>query len=169
MAIRDQITRSKGRKAGETVGVILNISSLAAQRMLFNQPIYSASKAGVSAIVRSLAPLHEEYGIKVVAVAPGMVYTPLWTDHPDRIKAADAKDIWITPEEQAEVMLEVVENGEYEGGTVLETLKDFTRRVYIDSSLPEGPGSTISNLGLITQDTMALLEEESKGGKVQTG
>ncbi|OAP56482.1 hypothetical protein AYL99_09661 [Fonsecaea erecta] len=169
LAIRDQITRSKGRKAGGTVGVILNISSLAAQRMLFNQPIYSAAKSGVSAIVRSLAPLHEEYGIKVVAVAPGMVYTPLWTDHPEKIKAADKKDIWITPEEQAAVMLDVVEKGEYEGGTVLETLKDFTRRVYIDSPMPEGPGSTISNLGLITEDTMALLEAERKGEKVKNG
>ncbi|OQV01821.1 hypothetical protein CLAIMM_07112 [Cladophialophora immunda] len=169
LAIRDQITRSKGRKAGGTVGVILNISSLAAQRMLFNQPIYSAAKSGVSAIVRSLAPLHEEFGIKVVAVAPGMVYTPLWSDHPDKLKAATAKDIWITPEEQAAVMLELVENGEYEGGTVLETLKNFTRRVYIDSPMPEGPGSTISNLDSITQDTIALLEAERKGGKVKNG
>ncbi|KIW94209.1 uncharacterized protein Z519_05525 [Cladophialophora bantiana CBS 173.52] len=169
LAIRDQITRSKGRKAGGTVGVILNISSLAAQRMLFNQPIYSAAKAGVSAIVRSLAPLHEEFGIKVVAVAPGMVYTPLWSDHPEKLKAAHEKDIWITPEEQAAVMLEVVENGDYEGGTVLETLKNFTRRVYIDSPMPEGPGSTMSNIDLITEDTIALLEAERKGGKVQNG
>ncbi|KAJ9635635.1 hypothetical protein H2204_005809 [Knufia peltigerae] len=162
LAIRDQITRSKGRKAGGTVGVILNISSLAAQRMLFNQPIYSATKAGVSAIVRSLGPLHEEFGIKVVAVAPGMVYTPLWSDNPEKLKAADKKDVWITPEEQAEVMLQLVEDGAYEGGTVLETLKGFTRRVYIDSPLPEGPGSTISNLDAITNDTIALLERERK-------
>ncbi|ETI27252.1 hypothetical protein G647_09935 [Cladophialophora carrionii CBS 160.54] len=169
LAIRDQITRSKGRKAGGTVGVILNISSLAAQRMLFNQPIYSAAKAGVSAIVRSLAPLHEEFGIKVVAVAPGMVYTPLWSDNPDKLKGAHEKDIWITPEEQAEVMLEVVENGEYEGGTVLETLKGSTRRVYIDSPMPEGPGSTMSNIAVITEDTIALLEQERKGGKATNG
>ncbi|KIX99686.1 uncharacterized protein Z520_04321 [Fonsecaea multimorphosa CBS 102226] len=169
LAIRDQITRSKGRKAGGTVGVILNISSLAAQRMLFNQPIYSAAKAGVSAIVRSLAPLHEEFGIKVVAVAPGMVYTPLWSDHPEKLKAVDEKDIWITPEEQAAAMLDVVEKGEYEGGTVLETLKNFTRKVYIDSPMPEGPGSTLSNLDAITKDTIALLEEERKGGKVKNG
>ncbi|KAJ9608360.1 hypothetical protein H2200_007348 [Cladophialophora chaetospira] len=169
LAIRDQVTRSKGRKAGGTVGVILNISSLAAQRMLFNQPIYSATKAGVSAIVRSLAPLHEEFGIKVVAVAPGMVYTPLWSNNPDKLKGAHEKDVWITPEEQAEAMLEVVENGEYEGGTVLETLKGFTRRVYIDSPMPEGPGSTFSNIHVITEDTIALLEEERKGGQVKNG
>ncbi len=66
-------------------------------------------------------------------------------------------------------MLELVENSEYEGGTVLETLKNFTRRVYIDSPMPEGPGSTMSNIDVITQDTIGLLEEERTGGKVKNG
>ncbi|KIX09795.1 uncharacterized protein Z518_00876 [Rhinocladiella mackenziei CBS 650.93] len=163
MAIRDQITRSRGRTSSETVGVILNISSLAAQYALFNQPLYCTSKAAVSAFTRSMAPLHPEFGIKVVAVAPGMVSTPLWFDHPDKMKAISEADVLATPEEVAEAMLMVVENAEYEGGTVLEKLKNTTRRVLVDSPLPSGPGSTMSKMDLIYEDTIALLEAERKG------
>ncbi|KAH0840752.1 Oxidoreductase UcpA [Fonsecaea pedrosoi] len=165
LAIRDQITRSKGRgRGGETVGVILNISSLAAQYALFNQPLYATSKAAVSAFTRSLAPLHQEFGIKVVAVAPGMVMTPLWSESPDKMKAISEDDVFATPEELAETMLLLVESAEYEGGTVLERLKNTTRRVLVDSPLPSGPGSTMSKMDLIYEDTIALLEAERKGG-----
>ena len=30
--------------------------------------------------MRSLAPLEEKVGIRVVAVAPGVIKTPLWTE-----------------------------------------------------------------------------------------
>ncbi|OAP57667.1 hypothetical protein AYL99_08405 [Fonsecaea erecta] len=164
LGIRDQITRSKGRKSGETVGVIINISSLAAQYALFNQPLYSTAKAAVSAFTRSLGPLHEEFGIKVVAVAPGMVMTPLWSENPEKMKAISEEDVFATPEELAETMLELVQNPEYEGGTVLERIKYSTRRVLVDSPLPSGPGSTMSKMELIYDDTIALLEAERKGG-----
>ncbi|KIX99391.1 uncharacterized protein Z520_04967 [Fonsecaea multimorphosa CBS 102226] len=164
MGIRDQITRSKGRKSNETVGVIINISSLAAQYALFNQPLYSTSKAAVSAFTRSLGPLHQEFGIKVVAVAPGMVMTPLWSENPEKMKAISDEDVFATPEELAETMLELVESAEYEGGTVLERIKYKTRRVLVDSPLPSGPGSTMSKMDLIYDDTIALLEAERKAG-----
>jgi NAD(P)-dependent dehydrogenase (short-subunit alcohol dehydrogenase family) len=149
LAIREQITRSRGRKCGETVGVILNISSLAAQYALFNQPLYCTSKAAVSAFTRSMAPLHEEFGIKVVAIAPGMVLTALWLDNPEKMKAISDADILATPEELAETMLMLVESSEYRGGTVLEKLKNTTRRVVVDSPLPSGPGATMSKMDLI--------------------
>jgi 3-hydroxybutyrate dehydrogenase len=83
LAIRDQVTRSpETPSATTTTGVIINVSSLAAQFALLNQPLYGASKVGVSCLTRSLSPLDRLFGIKVVAVAPGMVNTPLWTDHP---------------------------------------------------------------------------------------
>jgi 3-hydroxybutyrate dehydrogenase len=107
-----------------------------------------------------MAPLHEEFGIKVVAVAPGMVLTPLWLDNPDKMKAISDADVLATPEELAETMLTVVESSEYEGGTVLEKLKNTTRKVLIDSPLPSGPGATMSKMDLIYEDTIALLETE---------
>ncbi|KAK5224290.1 hypothetical protein LTR47_009901 [Exophiala xenobiotica] len=164
LAIHDQMTRSKGRGATETqtTGVVLNISSLAGQYALFNQPIYSATKAGVSAFTRSLAPLHKEFGIKVVGIAPGMIWTPLWANDPEKMKAIGHDDVFLQPEELAEEMLKAVESADVVGGKVVEVLKTKTRLVEVDSPLPEGPGSTMSNMGRIYDDTMALLESERK-------
>ena len=167
MAVRDQIGRSKKRHPGETVGVILNLSSLAAQYSLFNQPLYCTSKAAVSSFTRAMAPLHQEFGIKVVAVAPGMVMTPLWLENPDKMKAISEADVLATPEEVATAMLMLVESDKYEGGTVLEKLKETTRTVLVDSPLPSGPGSTMSKMDLIYEDTIALLEAERIGSGVK--
>jgi 3-hydroxybutyrate dehydrogenase len=160
LAIQDQIKRAKSRKPKETIGAILNISSLAAQYALFNTPLYCASKAGVSSFTRTLSPLHEEYGIKVVAVSPGMVKTPLWTEHPEKMRGLAAQDEFLTPEEMAEAMITVVESDKYLGGTVLEVIKNRTRVVNVDSPLPSGPGSTMSNIGVIYEETIGLLEKE---------
>ena len=159
LAIRDQVTRST-RPPSEIVGVILNVSSLAAQFSLFNQPLYGASKAGVSSFTRSLAPLQPEFGIKVVAVAPGMVRTPLWTDNPDKMKAISDDDVILEPEELAMAMLMLVESDDYPGGTVLEVLKNKTRVVKVDSPVAEGPGATMSNMHIVQHDTIDILREE---------
>lgn len=108
-----------------------------------------------------MAPLQQEFGIKVVAVAPGMVQTPLWTNNPDKMKAITPDDVLITPEELARVMLDVVQKDEYQGGTVLEALKNKTRRVEVESPLPSGPGSTMSNMSVIYDETIDLLKTES--------
>jgi len=160
LAIRDQVTRSTGPPSTETIGVILNVSSLAAQFALFNQPFYGASKAGVSSFTRSLAPLQSEFGIKVVAVAPGMVRTPLWTENPDKMKAISDDDVILEPEELAAAMLTLVESEAYPGGTVLEVLKDKTRVVNVDSSVAEGPGATMSNMHVVQRDTIEVLRKE---------
>lgn len=166
MAIRDQITRSKGHSSTNsgTTGVIINISSLAARGPLFNQPLYCTSKAAVSMFTKSLAPLHKEFGIKVVAVAPGMTMTPLWSDHPEKMKAISPDDALSSPQEIAQGMLDLIEDGNYEGGTVLEVLKGSTQRAPDDSNLPVGPGSTVGNMHLIYSDTMKLLEGERNAG-----
>jgi 3-hydroxybutyrate dehydrogenase len=52
-------------------GVVLHISSIAAQTAGLSIPIYCASKAFVSNFVRSLAALEQAENIRVVAVAPG--------------------------------------------------------------------------------------------------
>ena len=168
LAIRDQVTRSNGPPSTTTVGVILNVSSLAAQFALLNQPLYGASKAGVSSFTRSLAPLHQEFGIKVVAVAPGMVNTPLWTDHPDKIKAVswNKEDVVLEPKELANAMLKLVEGDEYPGGTVLEVLAEGKmRRVEVDSPVAAGKGATMSNMHVVTGDTIEILKREQATGR----
>ncbi|CBF84083.1 putative short chain dehydrogenase/reductase family oxidoreductase [Aspergillus nidulans FGSC A4] len=97
-------TDSTRRKA------IVHISSIAGQNPFLAAPIYVATKHAINGFVRSLAKLDERCGIRVTAVAPGIIKTPLWTDHPEKLKIVDdTKDAWVTPDEVATVMLALVQ------------------------------------------------------------
>lgn len=58
-------------------GVIVNIASVAGMVMMKGRAHYAVSKAGVATLTRSLANEWAENGIRVIAVAPGYVKTPL--------------------------------------------------------------------------------------------
>ena len=59
-------------------GVIINIASLSAERGGKYAGInYSCSKGGVIAMTKSLALIGGEYGIRVNAIAPGLIKTPM--------------------------------------------------------------------------------------------
>jgi 3-oxoacyl-[acyl-carrier protein] reductase len=58
-------------------GVILNTASAAGLRPWTNDPIYSATKAGVVFFTRALAPELLPLGIRINCVCPGVVRTPL--------------------------------------------------------------------------------------------
>lgn len=109
---------------------VVHISSVAGQMPVFRAPLYGASKHAISGFVRCLAPLDAEVGVRVSAVAPGVVRTPLWTEHPEKMVNIDEKkDGWVTPQEVAAAMLKLAEDGQYGGGTVLEVGKDNMREV----------------------------------------
>jgi NAD(P)-dependent dehydrogenase (short-subunit alcohol dehydrogenase family) len=76
----------------ETKGAILNFSSTAAS---FGHPYmaaYAASKGGVSALTQTLASEYAKAGLRVMAVAPGGISTPM-TDTLDLPEDADMKAI----------------------------------------------------------------------------
>ncbi|KAF9870982.1 nad-dependent 15-hydroxyprostaglandin dehydrogenase [Colletotrichum karsti] len=109
---------------------IVHISSVAGQVPNINAPLYSASKFAITGFVRSLARLEETDGIRVNAVAPGVVRTPLWTEHPEKlINLDESQDGWVTPQEVAEAMLRCAEDDGVPGGSILEVGKDNTRLV----------------------------------------
>ncbi len=58
-------------------GVIVNIASVAGMVMMKGRAHYAVSKAAVATLTRSLANEWAEDGIRVIAVAPGYVKTPL--------------------------------------------------------------------------------------------
>lgn len=109
---------------------IVHISSIAGQVPVFTAPLYGASKFAITGFVRSLAPLEAGKGVRVNAVAPGVVKTPLWTEHPEKLVSVDeTRDAWVTPDEVAEAMLKCVEEREHVGGTILEVGRNTARHV----------------------------------------
>ena len=64
-------------------GAILNISSVAALQGLPGAPDYSAAKAGIIGITRSVAQEVSGSGIRVNAIAPGWIRTPMVQEEVD--------------------------------------------------------------------------------------
>lgn len=84
-------------KAQGTGGTILNISSMAGKDAWEGTGVYSASKFGIQGLTRALADEGREHGIRVSAICPGMVDTPMITqdDAPNRellLKVADVAE-----------------------------------------------------------------------------
>ena len=64
-------------------GVILNVSSVNALGYFGNEA-YSAAKAGILSLTRSLAVRYGPSGIRANAIAPGTLKTPAWEDRRSR-------------------------------------------------------------------------------------
>ncbi|HYA69169.1 MAG TPA: SDR family oxidoreductase [Acidimicrobiales bacterium] len=58
-------------------GAVVNVASIGALLPLEDEPGYSATKAGVVMFTRACAGLHRTHNIRVNAVLPGLVDTPL--------------------------------------------------------------------------------------------
>nr|OQO23744.1 hypothetical protein B0A51_08964 [Rachicladosporium sp. CCFEE 5018] len=146
---------------------IVHISSIAGQAPSTSTPMYIASKHALSGFIRSLAPLEARLGIRVNGVAPGVIKTPLWTEHPEKMLMIDeANDIWVQPEEVAKAMLRCVEGegDDVKGGTVMEVLKGRTRTVgWRNDPGPEGPGGLAGNWEKSVDEVFGWLGEEGWG------
>jgi NAD(P)-dependent dehydrogenase (short-subunit alcohol dehydrogenase family) len=140
-------------------------SSIAGQAYGLPTPLYFASKHAISGFTRSLGALDESLGIRVSAIAPGVVRTPLWTEHPEKLKwINEGEDTWVTPEETAEQMLRLMEDDELPGGTVLEVGCGNTRLVTaFNDPGPQGTGHGASKIGEGTTDVYNLLNQEGWG------
>lgn len=139
------------RQTPETPRPVVNIASIAGYTPVFNGPLYAAAKFGVVGFTRSLARLDADVGIRVSAVAPGPVSTPMLTEHPDRENLVDdSKDVLATPQEVAEAMLLLVESEDHAGGTILEVVAQSTRKVSVwndpGPSTEPRAGTSLSNM-----------------------
>ncbi|MBI3046070.1 MAG: SDR family oxidoreductase [Candidatus Harrisonbacteria bacterium] len=67
-------------------GRIINLSSIAAFMPGRMKPPYSVAKMGVATFTQILAHEFAPYGVTVNAIAPGLVWTPLWEHIAENLK-----------------------------------------------------------------------------------
>ena len=79
--------------AAARYGRLLHLSSTAGKEGVINMAAYSASKAGILGLVKSLAKEFALSGVTVNALAPGNVLTPLFQEVPAEQQAAQAAKI----------------------------------------------------------------------------
>ena len=98
-------------------GAIVNTASMASVLPLLDEPAYSATKAGVLMFTRTCAVMEGSHGIRVTAVLPGLVKTPLINKSGDGTRqaawvgVAETFMTWQTPEEVADVVVDLAANG----------------------------------------------------------
>jgi NAD(P)-dependent dehydrogenase (short-subunit alcohol dehydrogenase family) len=104
-------------------GVIINTSSVAGVEGQIGQAAYSASKGGVLAlnlpVARDLAP----EGIRVNAILPGIIQTPMMAGMPANVQAGLAASVPFPkrlglPAEYASLVLEICRNGYINGEAI---------------------------------------------------
>ena len=86
--------RAQGDGGSGGGGSIVNISSVAAIAAAGNLTAYKISKAGVNALTQNLAVTNARYGIRVNAIMPGLIDTPMAVD-------AVARSMGVTRDEVA--------------------------------------------------------------------
>lgn len=95
--------------------------------------------------------------VRVTAVAPGVIRTPLWADHPEKLLMITKDDVWVTPEAVAKVMLELVEDPVNVGGTILEVGSRVRKiETFMDPG-PSGDGNTVGNVEAKKKEIWSIL------------
>ncbi|RAL61789.1 hypothetical protein DID88_002852 [Monilinia fructigena] len=166
MAIEHFMKRKKN-------GVVIHISSIGGQAPFFPTPMYVASKHAISGFVRSLAQLEfpspDIPKVRISAVAPGLIKTPLWTENPEKMAFVTEDDPnntpWVTTQFVAEAMLELVESEKYLGGTILEVGKVVRK---VEAFNDPGPSDETMSVRRSPREKMeadiwASLERQSRG------
>jgi 3-oxoacyl-[acyl-carrier protein] reductase len=89
-------------------GAIVNVTSINGLRGKFGQANYAASKAGIVGLTKSAAKELGKYGIRVNAVAPGLIETEMVSAMPEEAKNKSLEEIVLgrlgQPEDVAEVI-----------------------------------------------------------------
>lgn len=104
-------------------GVIINTASIAAFEGQIGQAAYSAAKGGVVAMTLPAAREFAKFGIRVLAIAPGLVETPMFADMPQDVRDSLAAQTpfpkrLAKPSEYATLAMHLIEN-EMMNGTVV--------------------------------------------------
>lgn len=104
-------------------GVIISTASVAAFEGQIGQAAYSASKGGVVAMTLPAAREFAQFGIRVLAIAPGIFKTPMVSNMPDEVQQSLANSIPFPkllgkPEQYSQLVMHMVENRYLNGEVV---------------------------------------------------
>lgn len=106
LMMRAALTHMRERDGG---GSIVNLSSISGKIGNMGQTNYSAAKAGVIGLTKAAAKEGARYGIRVNAIQPGLIRTPMTEAMPEELLAERIADIPLgrlgEPEEIAAVAL----------------------------------------------------------------
>jgi short-subunit dehydrogenase len=107
----------------ETEAHIVNISSTSGLKIRNGQSVYAASKAGVTSFTRCLEMDLAKTNVKVTAIHPGGMKTPLFE------KAGNQKEIedWMDPNKVADLIINLIEQDESMVTSSLEINKRHTK------------------------------------------
>jgi NAD(P)-dependent dehydrogenase (short-subunit alcohol dehydrogenase family) len=118
----ETIAKEPAGEDGER-GVIVNTASVAAFDGQIGQAAYAASKGGVAALTLPAARELARYGIRVVAIAPGVFATPMVAGFSPEVQQSLAAAVPFPPrlgrpEEYAALVRHIVENPMLNGETI---------------------------------------------------
>jgi NAD(P)-dependent dehydrogenase (short-subunit alcohol dehydrogenase family) len=104
-------------------GVIINTASIAAYEGQIGQAAYAASKGGVVSLTLPAAREFARFGIRVNAIAPGPVDTPMVAGMPPEVRASLEASIpfpsrLVRPQEFASLVQHLIENVAINGEVV---------------------------------------------------
>ena len=112
-------------------GVVVNLASLIGLHPMADAPVYSAAKAGVVNFTRSLAQLAVDSGIRVNAICPELVDTPLALAMGEDVLAElRASGSILAPEDIAACVIRLVEDDTRAGAILRITSADGA--TYVD-------------------------------------
>ncbi|MDP3532617.1 MAG: SDR family NAD(P)-dependent oxidoreductase [Alphaproteobacteria bacterium] len=99
----------------EETGIIINTSSIAAFEGQMGQAAYAASKGGVASLTLPAARELARFGIRVMAIAPGLFGTPMLLSMPDAVQESLKSTLLFPkrfglPEEFAQLVGAIIEN-----------------------------------------------------------
>ncbi|TWU74400.1 hypothetical protein ED733_002831 [Metarhizium rileyi] len=108
-------------------GCLVLVGSIAGYLDTPIRPLYHTAKHGIHGFVSCLAPLRDALGIRVSAVAPGPVKTPIWDmGYPLTKEMSDAM-AWVELEDVVQAMYQLVVDEKMGDGTILEVIASGTR------------------------------------------
>lgn len=119
----EQMTKQETINNDGERGVIINTASIAAYEGQIGQVAYAASKGGVVSLTLPAARELSRFGIRVVAIAPGVIATPMMTNIPDEVQESLVSAVPFPhrlgrPGEYARLVGEIIQNPYLNGNVI---------------------------------------------------